>query len=106
MDTAIAAARAVAAGWQTEAEKRRRISKHDLIAETLDYCAGELLEKMRPLDAPGAMRTVEQYATDHGVTAACVRKWLATGRLDGMKTPHGWRIQREATVRGKDRRNG
>ena len=67
---------------------RRAISAQDSAADTLrNFCAEDLLERLRPLDAPGAVQTVEEYASDHGVTPQAVRKWIARGRLDAMKTP-------------------
>lgn len=94
--TPIAAAKGLATAWRGEAEQRRRISRHDPVAETLDYCAAELLEQMRQLDAPGAAATVEQYAADHGVTPQTCRNWIHRGELDAVRTPHGWRIPRTA----------
>ncbi len=103
-DTAIAEARSAASMWKAEADKRRIVSPHDPVADAFEYCAGDLLERMRPIDAPDAVQTVEQYAADHGVTAQAVRKWVATHRLDAIKTPHGYRILRSALVRPSKRR--
>jgi hypothetical protein len=103
-DTAIAAARSLAASWESEAERRRRISRHDPASEALAYCAEELREVMRPLDSPGAIRTVPQFAADRAVTPSCVRRWIVSGRLEATKTPHGYRIAHNARVQPLARR--
>jgi predicted transcriptional regulator len=96
MDTAIAVARNAASRWRKEATQRLRISQHDPVSETLQYCAAEIEEEMRALDAPGAMRTVEQYAKDHAVTPQTVRNWIRRGQLKADRTPHGYMIQHTA----------
>lgn len=105
-DVALAAARTVAATWEEEAAKRRAISRHDPVADTLSYCAADLVEQLRVVDAPGAMRTVEQFATDACVTPQCVRNWINRGELTAMRTPHGWRIPRTASRRRPSRSEG
>lgn len=100
-DLALATARSVAASWQEEVERRRRISKHDPVAEALESCAAELIDRLREVDAPGAMRTVEQYAQAKGVTPQCVRRWIGRGMLEATKTPHGYRILHTAEPRRK-----
>lgn len=104
VDVAVAAARALAESWLAEANQRRRISKHDPVVEALEYCAAELSETVRGLDAPGAMRTVEQFAAEMCVTGSAVRRWIAAGRLEATLTPHGYRIQRNAQVRKRERK--
>lgn len=101
-DTVVSAARDVAVEWKQEAENRRKISKHDPVADTLDHCAEELLEHLRVVDGPGAMRSVEQYAQDYGVSPQSVRNWIHRGQLEATKTAHGWMIPRTARRRRGD----
>jgi excisionase family DNA binding protein len=96
---AIVVARRVADSWKLDAANRRRVARQDPVADTLEYCANELVEAMRPIDAPGAVQTAEQFARDHGVTPQAVRKWIQGGRLDAERTGHGYLIRREAVVR-------
>jgi hypothetical protein len=102
-DTVAAAARRVATEWKGEAEKRRRVSRHDPVADTLEFCASELSENIRAVDGPGATRTVEQYARDHGVTPQTVCRWIRRKELEAEQTPHGYRIARSAVRRRKRR---
>lgn len=95
-ETTIAAARDVAALWLREAESRRRVSRLDPVADALEYCAAELIEHVRVVDGLNAVRTVEQFAADHGVTPQTVRGWIRRGELQATRTPHGWRIPRSA----------
>jgi hypothetical protein len=103
-DAAIATARSAASAWKADAGRRRMVSAQDPVADTLEYCAGDLIEKLRPLDAPDAVQTVEQYAAAHDVSPQAVRKWIGNGRLDATMTAHGWRILRSARVRPSTRR--
>lgn len=103
-DTVAAAMRRVAAEWQAECAHRRRVSKVDAVADALDWCARELLDRLREVDGPGTVRTVEQYSSDHGVTDQTVRRWIRRGELDAVRTPHGWRIARAAVRCRKSRR--
>ncbi len=104
--TVTAAARDVAEGWRREADQRRRLSRHDPVADALDYCAAELLDQLRMVDGPAAVRTVEQYAADHGVTPQTVRNWIGRGELEAYRTPHGWRVPRTARRRRGAEANG
>jgi hypothetical protein len=100
-DTVAAAMRSVAADWEAECVRRRRISKVDAVADAIAWCAGELLDRLQEVDGPGAMRTVDQYSRDHAVTPQTVCRWIRRGELDALRTPHGWRIARAAVRRRK-----
>lgn len=95
-DTATEAIRKLIGQWRDEVKVHVARSKHNPIADTLDTCAAEVEAVLKESEAPGAMRTVEQYAADHGVTPPTVRKWIAKRELDAVSTPHGYRIARAA----------
>jgi excisionase family DNA binding protein len=95
-ETTIAAARDMAAVWRREAESRRRVSRQDPVADALEYCAAELIEHLRVVDGLNAVRTVDQFAADHGITPQTVRGWIRRGELQATRTAHGWRIPRSA----------
>ena len=83
--------------WREEAEKRRGISKADPVADTLEYCAGELATVLK-IVAETEYLTVEQFARATGVTAQTVRTWVRENRLAAQTTVKGYRIAKDATV--------
>ena len=97
-DVVVSTVEGVTRTWVDEAKKRRRISDVDPIADTLEYCAGEIVSRVKEvqLNTPGL--TPEQYAKlPHvGVTAQTVRHWIRTRQLLAMETPKGYRISPEA----------
>lgn len=99
MNGLVAVARAVADRWLSEVALRRKISKHDPVAEALEFCASELAEELRMYDAPDATCTVLEFAREHGVSGACVRRWARVGKVDAIRTPKGYRIKRGQQVR-------
>lgn len=105
MDTASAVIRRIVSQWREEVGKRQARSKHDPGAEILDSCAAEIEEAIRQVDAPGAMRTVEQWARENGVTEQTVRNYIHRGELEGaVLLAHGWRIPRTARRVRRSRR--
>lgn len=88
----IATIERTAKSWRTEAEERRRISKADPIADTLDYCAGELSERVRAIKTETQFETVEQRAKREHVTPQTVRIWIRKGQLAAEDGPKGYRI--------------
>lgn len=98
----VVAARKTARNWVEEARRRRELSKHDPIAEALDYCAAEIQETMRPFDDPTRSLTPAQYGAEHGgVSAQAVTKWIRNGELEATRGPRGWQIARSAVRRRK-----
>jgi hypothetical protein len=91
-----ASLRAMGGGWQDEARRRRKISATDPIADSLDYCAGELGELVRQLEADTAWLTPGAYAEMHDVTPQTVRAWIRRGELDARDAGSGWLIRRSA----------
>lgn len=92
------AVQGVARDWRKEAERRRSISKADPVADTLEYCAGEVVARVRSVGDADNLLTVEQYAAqpDVGVTAQTVRKWIRLGQLAAIETPKGYRVRKDA----------
>jgi hypothetical protein len=95
-DAELSAASTAAAEWRAEAAKRRQISHHDPVADTLEYCAVDLAERVRVFCAINVMCTCEQYAARHNVTPQTVRGWIKRGELHATRTPHGWQIPQTA----------
>lgn len=96
-DLVLTAVKGVTDTWMQEADKRRRISKSDPVADTLEYCAGELKSRLRSVHEDNRL-TVEQYAKlPHvDVTPQTVRIWIRTGQLQAIDTPKGYKIAADA----------
>jgi hypothetical protein len=94
-DTAIATVRAVVSSWKDEAERRRRISKVDPTADTLEYCAGELATQLDQATTTKEYETVDEFArrVDVDVTPQTVRTWCKRGLIKSVWTPKGYRIR-------------
>lgn len=95
-DVMVGAIEGVTRSWRQEAEERRRISKSDPVADTLDYCAGELAARLRALAVESETETVEQRAARDGVTPQTVRAWIRTGQLPAGNGPKGYLIPKSA----------
>lgn len=95
-DPVVGAVERVAKTWRDEAVKRRGISKSDPVADTLDYCAGEIAARIRAVAAESALETVEQRAKREGVTPQTVREWIRKNELPAQHGAKGYRIPREA----------
>lgn len=98
MDFVIGAVEGVTRTWREEAEARRKISRSDPIADTLDWCAGELAARLRAVSAETEYLTPEEYARlPHvNVTAQTVRTWCRTEQLPALPTAKGYRIPKHA----------
>ena len=102
-DVLFAAMWAGAATWKTEVAERRRISAHDPVADTLDYCAGEMTSQLKALESDTVWLTVEQYADLKLVTPQTVRNWIRRGELAAHDTEKGYRIKRGEERQSKRR---
>lgn len=91
----ISVMKSTATGWKREAEKRREISGTDPVADTLEYCAGELAARLRDASEE-RYETVEVRAKREGVTPQTVRTWIRTNQLAAEEGPKGYRIPRDA----------
>ena len=96
LDAVFAANRAVAEAWQSEAERRRKIATADPVADTLDFCAGEILTQLNELQQDSTWIGVEDYAALHDVTPQTVRNWIRRGELKAHDSGHGYMINRNA----------
>lgn len=103
INTLLDAGRQLANAWQAEADRRRRISSNDPVADTLEYCASDLLEHLRDLDDGTLYLTVEDWADQYGAkrgtrspTPRTVRGWIRGGRLKAMGPRGSERVHRDA----------
>lgn len=103
LDAVLAAIETVAKGWSQEVARRRKVTKTDPVADTLEYTASELNEQLERLKEDYRMLTPEQYAElkGGGVTAQTIRNWINAGELEAHKGPHGWLIPLAAERRRK-----
>lgn len=92
-----------AESYRDEAMQRRKLSAHDPAADALEYVARDLVERARVLSDPTAMRSVEEYAAEHGVSAQTVRNWIRAGELEARETGRGFQIPSGATRRKRGR---
>lgn len=92
--------------YRAEVERRRRISKHDSVADTLDYVSDELELAIGELTDPTRLRTAEQYAAEHDVTPATVLRWCRRGELSHRATSRGVLIPPDAVHRPSRGRGG
>jgi hypothetical protein len=97
-DVVIRKVEATARTWRAEAEKRRGISKSDPVADTLEYCAGELTTGLKMVAAETQFLSVEQFARKERVTPQTVRAWIRENRLAAEPGVKGYRIAKDATV--------
>lgn len=95
-DPVVGAIERVAKTWREEAKKRRGISAVDSVADTLDYCAGELAARLRAIGDGDATETVEACAARHGVTEQTVRTWIRTNQLPAHRGSKGYEIPKGA----------
>jgi hypothetical protein len=83
---------ALASSWEREAQDRRRVSRHDSQADTFEYCAKELLDRLEEATAPGQLLTVAEYAARIGVHRNTVLRWIQRGELLARPTEAGLRV--------------
>jgi hypothetical protein len=93
---AVTAIERVTKSWRQEAEERRRISRVDPIADTLDYCAGEIAARLRSIVVESNTESVEERAQRERVTPQTVRIWIRTNQLPAEHGAKGYRIPRDA----------
>lgn len=86
----------LASGWISEVKRRRQFTAVDPVADTLEYCAGELNERIRLASFAQAEVTVDQFAELHRVLPATVRRWCRQNRLGARLTPGGYVIPADA----------
>lgn len=86
----------LASAWIAEAKRRRTVTALDAVADTLEYVAGELLERVRLSAFAFDEVTVEQFAQTHRVLPATVRRWCRQNRLGARRTPNGYVIPANA----------
>lgn len=92
----VVAVERAAKSWTKEAEERRKISKADPVADTLDYCASELAARLRSIESAAQFDSVEERARRDGVTPQTVRIWIRTGQLTAEDGAKGYKIPRDA----------
>lgn len=102
-DVFTAAIEGVTRTWKQEAHKRRQFTKTDPVADTLEYCAGELDSRLESLKESMRRLSVEQFAKREGVTPQTVRNWIRRGLIQGDPTSKGYVI--EATQIAPKRRS-
>src|SRR5438270_9439783 len=95
-DAVLSAIERAARSWSQEAQERRRISKLDSVADTLEHCASDLLERIREVRTAEERLTTEAYAKKHGVTPQTVRTWIRTNQLPAMLGAKGYEIAANA----------
>lgn len=88
----VSAVAGVARSWTEEASERRRISKVDPIADTLEYCAGELAKRLETVGDESKFLAVAQFAARENVTEQTVRNWIRSERIAAIDTPNGYKI--------------
>ncbi len=95
-DVVVKKVEATSRTWREEAERRRRISKIDPVAEVLDYCAGEISAVLRDARAESETITVEQFAAKERVTPQTVRTWIRRELVPAQWGAHGYQIPKDA----------
>jgi hypothetical protein len=94
-DVVVSAVEGVTRTWKQEAVKRREISKTDPIADTLEYCAGEIASRLKAVTVDHRL-TVEQYAKREKVTPQTVRNWIRGGLLPAIESSKGYLISADS----------
>jgi hypothetical protein len=97
-ESVIAAMRQLAEGWQQEASTRRRVTKIDPAADTMERDASELLAELARVEHSTRLLTVDEYAKEFHAAPTSVRRWCLRGELAGAeKNDAGdWEIPRSA----------
>ena len=97
LDAVFASDRELAKAWQREASERRGRAATDPVADTLDSCARELLDRTEELQETSTWVSAEEYAQLHGCTPQTVRGWIRREELAAHSTASGYVINRHAT---------
>ena len=105
-DAVIGTAEGVAGEWREEAERRRALSKTDPVADTLAFCASELVSRMRAVSITERESvTVERFAGTMRVSAQTVRQWCRRGLVPARMVGNGWMIRGDAERPGREKRS-
>lgn len=101
IDAILSSVRGVATTWKDDVVKRRKLSRLDPVADTLDYCASELLAQLEQINADTEWLSAEAWAAQlprrDRPSIQTVRRWCRTGRLRAEVGEHGeYRIRRDA----------
>jgi len=82
----------LAADWEHDARARRRLTPHDLAADTLDYCASALRQALVQVAEAFVELTTAEYAALHGKKEPTVRRWCASGAVRARRSGRTWLI--------------
>lgn len=89
--------RGVISAWKQDAERRRKVSPADQIADAFDHCAAEMESELASAIDAHRLLTVQQYARLRDVDDSTVRRWCIRGELPGEKNEAGdWMIPASA----------
>ncbi len=84
----------IAASWQQDATKRKKLSAADPVADALEYCASELLFEMESAIDDDDELSVAEFADLHGKARSTVRNWCAKGLITCRRKGRDWIIRR------------
>lgn len=105
-DAVAGTAESVAREWRDEAERRRALSKTDPVADTLAFCASELVARIRSVSIVEQHSvSVERYAEITNVTPQTVRQWCRRGLVPAQLGGRGWLIRMDAKRPGRERKS-
>lgn len=105
-DSVAGTAEGVAREWRDEAERRRALSRTDPVADTLAFCASELVSRVRAVSVTERESiTVERFAELMGVSAQTVRQWCRRGLVPARMVGTGWMIRADAERPGRTRKS-
>ena len=91
-DLVVAAVQGVVQSWNEEVERRRQMSKNDVSADILEYCASEITDRLKAVEHASRFLTVAQFARREEVTEQTVRNWIRKERIAAIETPKGYKI--------------
>jgi excisionase family DNA binding protein len=97
LDVIIAQIRGTAKAWAEDAEKMKRISPVNPVADTRAYDASELLSLLDKIEKDTVQLTTAQYAKLHGTTSQTVTTWARKGKIPAIaRGARGYLIPRNA----------
>ena len=94
MITSVDRIESLVSSWRQEAARRRAMSAHDVGADLLEYCAGELHSELRDVIDADEPIGPDAYAALHKVSVSTVRRWCKSGALPATKKGREWSIRR------------
>lgn len=90
---------ALASEWDSEARRLRETPGTDATAQTLDWCAATLRERVTIAVAGERSLTPSEYATLKQVTPQAVTKWIRSGKVEAYRDERGrWHIPSHAAA--------